>query len=97
MQDEQVFASMTAEALKFPYLIEAHTVRCPQCNTVLGEYLFGGEVHLPTLQVGRADHPHRADDDEELGDDPDRGLPARPTRPAVLTAPRCPRGLRELR
>jgi phage FluMu protein Com len=41
MQDEQVFASMTAEALKFPYLIEAHTVRCPQCNTVLGEYLFG--------------------------------------------------------
>lgn len=41
MADDQVFVSMTAEALRFPYLIEAHTLRCPQCNTVLGEYLWG--------------------------------------------------------
>jgi transposase len=38
---EQVFASMTAEARRLRGLDEAYSVNCPECGTVLAEYLFG--------------------------------------------------------
>ena len=36
-----VFASMTAEAQRLRGLDEAYSVNCPECGTVLAEYLFG--------------------------------------------------------
>lgn len=35
------FEEAVREARRFPYLVEARTVRCPECKTALGEYLYG--------------------------------------------------------
>lgn len=41
MADALSFASMTAEAQRLRGLDDAYTVQCPECATVLGEYLYG--------------------------------------------------------
>lgn len=41
MADALSFASMTAEAQRLRGLDDAYTVQCPECGTVLGEYLYG--------------------------------------------------------
>ena len=38
---EPVFASMTAEAQRLRGLDDAYSVQCPECGTVLAEYLYG--------------------------------------------------------